>query len=561
MQAILQFLLFTGILLFSNILSSAYHTSIDLTEEKRFTLTKPTREMLRSLKDRIYINVLLDGSFPAGFKRLQSATREMLDDFRFQSGYIDYAFEDPAAGTVEQVNERRKALAEEGIVPMNLRIAEQGESSQKLIYPVAVIHYGSRRLVVKLLENESASLSPEMVINNSVSLLEYKFANGIQKILTAARPIILYTTGHGELTPLQTSDIDRNLRQYYDTDRINLDSAIQIKPDACALLIVAKPRSLFSEKDKFKIDQYIMSGGKVMWLIDRLGAGLDSLGQTGRTIPIDYPLAIEDMLFKYGIRIQPDLVMDLECTKIPLRVGQMGNAPQLELFDWYYHLAVQAKSRHPIVKNLDRIEMDFCSSMDTLRTKTPIKKTVLLSSSRYSRLVFSPVELNFEILRYSPDPSKFNKGSQILGVLLEGSFTSNYENRVSQEMLAGLQQIGLAFKSTGVATRMLVVSDGDITANYVRDSEKRQWLPLGFNRFENITYANKDFMMNAIEYLVNPAGVIAARTKEVKLRLIDTVRVQEERLYWQMINIGSPLLLLVLFGAAYSYTRRRRYIG
>lgn len=558
-QAILQFGLFCGILLFVNILANSFHSSLDLTEEKRFTLTDPTRAMLRGLKDRIYVQILLDGEFPAGFKRLQTATREMLDDFRSESGYIDYQFEDPSEGTVEQINERRKALAADGIVPMSLRLADQGETSQKIIYPVAIIHYGSRKLTVQLLENQSASLSPELVINNSVSLLEYKFANGIKKILSSSRPIILYTQGHGELTELQTKDLDKSLRQYYDTDRILLDSVVQISPENCALVIVAKPRGTFSEKDKFKLDQYAMNGGKIIWLIDRLGVDLDSMGINGRFVPTDYPLAIEDMLFKYGVRIQPDLVLDMECTKIPLRVGNMGGAPQLELFDWYYHIAAQPKGKHPIVKNLDRVELDFCSSIDTIRTKTPINKTILISSSRYSRLNFSPVDLNFEVLKYDPDPSKFDKGPQTLALLLEGIFPSNFENRVSEEMVASLKKIGMEFRNQSVPTRMLVVSDGGVAANFIRDQAQKEWLPLGFNRFEKITYANKDFMLNSIEYIIDPKGVIGARTKEVKLRLLDTVRANAEVNFWRGINIGVPLLLLGLFGFIFMWLRKRRY--
>jgi gliding-associated putative ABC transporter substrate-binding component GldG len=558
-QDILQFALFCGIVFFVNILANAFYTHLDLTEEKRFTLTKPTRELLKSLDDRVYVQVLLEGDFPAGFKRLQTATREMLDDFRGVSGYIDYAFSDPNQGSVEEINERRKALAEDGIVPVNLRVAEQGETSQKIIYPVAIFSFGERRIPVKLLENESPSLSPDQVINNSVSLLEYKFANAVKKLRTPTKPIILFTRGHGELEPLQTADLERGLRQFYETDRITLDSVTQLKPDECALLIVAKPRFNFPEKDKFKIDQYIMQGGKVLWLIDRLNADLDSMRFTGQFIPQDYPLNLEDMLFKYGARIQPDLILDLECTKIPLRVGQLGNAPQFDLFDWFYHPAVLPAGKHPVVKNLDRVELKFCSSIDTIRTKTPVAKTALLTSSRYSRLQFSPVNLNFEILRYQPDPEKFNKGMQTVGVLLEGVFPSNYENRVSEDMMAGLRQLGMAYRSASVPNRMIVISDGDVAANVIRDPAQESWFPLGFNRFENKTYANRELMLNAVEYLIEANGVIEARSKEVKLRLLDNIKAKEEKTYWQLLNIAVPLLFLGLFGWLFHWFRKRKY--
>lgn len=558
-QSLLQFGLFAGILLFANIVANSFYGHLDLTEEKRFTLTKPTKALLGDLKERVYVRVLLDGDFPAGFKRLQTATREMLDDFRSESGYVDYQFENPSAGTVEEVNQRRKALSDDGIQPFNLRVADMGESSQQLIYPVAIFHYGGRQTVVKLLENNSPSLSPDEVINNSVTLLEYKFANAIKKLRSPQRPAILFTRGHGELNELQTTDLERGLQQFYDTDRITLDSVVSLPPDQCALLVVARPRGAFSEKDKFKIDQYVMNGGRVLWMLDQMNASLDSLGAGGKFISTPYELKLDDMLFKYGIRINSDVVLDLQCTKIPLQIGQVGNQPQYQLFDWYYHIAAQPEGTHPIVKNLDRVEFRFASSMDTLRTKTPVNKTVLMRSGQYSRMQFNPVELNFEILKYDPDPTKFDKGRKNLAVLLEGTFPSNFENRVSEEMLQGMQQLGMAFKPASSQTRMIVISDGDVASNFVRDAAQKQTLPLGFNRFENTTYANKDFVINAIEYLIEPNGVIEARAKEVKLRLLDTVRAREEQTFWRVLNLVLPLLFLGVFGWFFNWLRRRKY--
>lgn len=414
-------------------------------------------------------------------------------------------------------------------------------------------------MVVKLLENNSPSLSPDEVINNSVTLLEYKFANIIKKLRTPKRSVILFTRNHGELNELQTADLERGLQQFYDTDRITLDSVVQLKPEECALLVVARPRSAFSEKDKFKIDQYAMNGGRVLWMLDQMNARLDSMSLGGKFISTPYDLKLEDILFKYGVRINSDVVLDLQCTKIPLQIGQSGNQPQYQLFDWYYHIAAQPEGTHPVVKNLDRVEFDFASSMDTLRTKTPVHKTVLMRSSQYSRMQFNPVELNFEILKYDPDPAKFDKGRQNLAVLLEGTFPSAFENRVSEELLMGMKQLGMEFKSASVPTRMIVVSDGNVAANFVRDAEKKQTLPLGFNRFEQTTYANKDFIINAIEYLIEPNGVIEARSKEVKLRLLDTVRAKDEQNFWRGLNLALPLVFLAVFGWLFNWLRKRRY--
>ena len=556
-QALLQFVFFCGILLFINVLANVFYTQADLTGDQRFTLAQPTKQLLKGLKERVYVEVLLDGEFPAGFKRLQTATREMLEDMRSQNGLVEYNFDDPLRGSREDVQGRQKALYELGIEPMTIDIKETGQATKRLVYPVAIFHYGNRQIPVNLIENNSPAISPE-VINNSEKKLEYKFASAIKKILVANKPYILFTAGHGELPKLQTLDIERSLLQFYTTDRILLDSVVQLTPDKCALLIVAKPRSPFTEKEKFKIDQYVMQGGHVLWLIDRLNAELDSLGASGHFVPQDYPLQLEDMLFKYGVRIMPDLVIDLECSKIPLKAGQMGNAPQFKLFPWYYFPTVLPTGDHPIVKNLDRVELHFCSTIDTIRTKTSVAKTPLIKTSRYSNVQFSPVDISFEMLRQEPKPELFNKGPQTVGVLLEGTFTSNYENRVSEEMQAGLQQIGMDFRSTSVPTRMLVISDGDVIANFSRPDTK-EWLPLGYNRYENQAYANKDLLLNAIEYLIDPNGVVAARSKTVELRLLDTIRAQAEKPLWQAVNIGLPLVFLGLFGFLFGWNRRRRY--
>jgi ABC-2 type transport system permease protein len=302
-----------------------------------------------------------------------------------------------------------------------------------------------------------------------------------------------------------------------------------------------------------------MNGGKVMWLIDRLTASLDSMQVQPNFMPNDYPLNIEDILFKYGARIQPNLVLDLDCTKIPLVTGKMGNAPQFELFPWFYYPSVAPTANHPIVKNLDRVNLQFPSSIDTVRTKTLIKKTILLTSSQYSRLQYAPVRLNFEILRYDADKTKFDKPNQNVALILEGEFPSMYENRVTDEMTAGLQQLNLTYKSKSISTKMLVVSDGDVAANDITNAAEKSYAPLGYNKYEKHLYANKDFLINSIEYLLDDNGVIAARTREVKLRLLDGVRTKSEKTFWQVLNVGVPLVLLLAFGWVFMWLRKRKY--
>ena len=567
-QSFVQLGLFIGIILFINILANArfgdfkLYNSLDLTEEKRFTLTEGSKKLLSELDEVVYVNVLLEGDFPAGFKRLQRATREMLDDFRAESGLLEYTFEDPGEGTVEQINQRRQKLAEIRVIPVQVSIYDKQEAAKKLIYPYAIFHYKGRTMPVKLLENEVPGVPPEMIINQSIALLEYKMANAIQKLQQGVeKPIIFFTDGHGELNEQETADLQRNLNVFYNVGRLDLDSIYAISPKVAAL-VVAKPQSAFSEKDKFKIDQYVMKGGKVLWLLDRMRADLDSLLGRREYLALEYTednFNLEDILFRYGVRMEPNLLLDMRCSKIELAVGNVGNAAQFEKFPYPYHPILIPRTDHPIVKSLGPVNMFYPSSIDTsVRTKTPLKKTVLLETSEYTRWQLTPIALDFNFLRYPLDPAKFNKDPQAVAVLLEGEFSSMYENRVSEEMLGGLQELGEEFKTKSEPTRMLVVSDGDLAKDPIVPG-RQEYFPLGYNRFENFTFANKDFLINAIEYLLDEQGVIEARSKEVKLRLLDSIQAEKDQGFWQFFNIGLPLLFLLLFGVGYHYLRRRRY--
>ncbi|MBR9922713.1 MAG: gliding motility-associated ABC transporter substrate-binding protein GldG [Bacteroidetes bacterium] len=555
-QSLLNLLLVLGIAFAANILGSFVHGYIDLTEDKRFTLTEPTEDLLNQLDDVVFVRVLLEGKFPAGFKRLQRSTEEMLDDFRGETGYLEYEFEDPSEGSMEEVNARREELANEGIVPTLFRMKDVEGTEERLIYPYATFYYKGRSVSVNLLENQGGQ-SQEEVLNNSISLLEYKFANAIQKLMLERKQVIAFTSGHGELGELQTGDLVNSLRQFYDVGRFNLDSAFQIPPQI-DLLFVAKPRGPFSERDKFLIDQYVMNGGKVIWLVEKLNATNDSIPPGGFYVPQDYPLQLDDILFKYGVRVEPSLALDLQCSSIPQVVGMQGGKPQIDLFPWYYHPVVTPKADHPIVKGLDNVNFFFPGRLDLVRTKTETEQTVLLTTSEYSREQLSPVRLSFEILRYEPEPSAFNKGELPLAVLLEGTFPSLYENRVSDAMLAGLEQIDQEYKSTSAPTKMVVIADGDLAANTI-SRETGQPRPLGYNPYDRYQYSNKDFLLNCVEYLLDRNGVIEARGKEVKLRLLDTVKAEANKSSWQFLNLGIPVLFLLIFGLIYNYLRKRKY--
>lgn len=535
----------------------AMYGYIDLTEDKRFTLTQGTKQLVRELDEVVFVRVLLEGDFPAGFKRLQNSTREVLSKFRGESKLLEFEFDDPSAGSVEETNARRKQLAEEGIRPINLRVKENQGTSEKLIYPHAIFYYKGRNIVVDLLENEVPGVPPEIILNNSIGLLEYKFANAIQKLQITAKPILIFSTGHGELEELETADLESSLRPYYDTGRLNLDSMSSV-PKEVSALIIAKPRFPFSEKTKFKIDQYVMNGGKVLWMIDALRVDMDSLRTRDRYLATEYNLGLDDLLFRYGVRLKTNLVLDFQSTGIQLVTGMVGNAPQFDYFRYPYHLVALPRSNHPIVKSLNGVNLLYAGSIDTVKTKTPVQKTILLESSRRSMLQHSPLTMDFEFMRYPLDSTKFNKPYQPLAVLLEGRFPSLYENRVSQDMLDMLEQIKRPFRAESEPTRMIVVADGDVAKNKV-NLQQQSYSRLGYNEVDRFLFANKDFVINSIEYLLDDRGVVEARGKDVKLRMLDTVQAKEEKTQWRLVNIMFPLIALAGFGLGFNYWRRKRF--
>ncbi len=562
-QSLLQMGLFLGIVVFINILANArlgnfaLYRSFDLTEEKRFTLTDGTKNLLRNLDEVVYVKVMLDGKLPAELKRLRASTIDILDDFRGQSALVDYDFENPMAGKPEQVNARMEQLRKEGMFPMSFTVMKGAQRDDTPVFPYAVVNYKGRAYPVNLMENQDKTLSPDVVLNNAVSLLEYKLANAIQKLQEANKPNVVFITGHGELGEFERADFEGSLRKFCNTGTLVLDSVTSINPEVSAL-IVAKPLRPFSEKDKFKIDQYVMGGGKILWMLDMVRMDKDSLFAHPEYIPGDYQLNLDDLLFRYGVRVQPNLVLDLQCSPIWIATGKQGTQQQRQPIAFPYHILTLSNPDHPVSKSVAPVNLLFASTIDTaIRTKTSVKKTALLSTTPRTRLQYLPARLGLDFLRYI-QPDKFNKGPQVVAVALEGTFPSMYENRLTPEMQSGLTQLGLQFKSVSVPTRQIVVSDGDVAKNKYLPA-REQVVPLGYSDADNFIYANKEFLQNAVEYLLDKNGIIAARGKEVRLRMLDTTRAQEEKTWWQVVNIVFPLILIGVFGFGYGWWRKRKY--
>ncbi len=535
--------------------------SIDLTEDKRFTIAKETKELLRSVDDIIYVTVLMDGKFPAAFTRLKKSTLEKLKGFNQVNKKIQFNLEDPLEGDIATVNSNQESLKQQGIQPTKLTVYNGKEQEQKIIYPYAIFHFGERQIPVNLLEGQDPNASEDEILNRSVALLEYKFGNAIQKLRMNKNPVIAFTKGHGELTSLQTADLERTLRPVYSTGRIILDSVVQISKEI-DILVVAKPQLPFTTRDNFLMDQYLMHGGKIIWTIDPLFVNTDTVNASNRLkkdfLPLPYALNLEELFFKYGWRIQSNIVLDYACSGVPLLMGYSGSTPQFDLKPWYYHPLVTSTSNHPIVHNLDRIGLYYPATIDTVKTKLPIHRTILLTTSDHSRTQMSPSPVNFEIVRQPLQPEQFNREKQTVGMLLEGRFTSAFENRLSTEFNQALTQIGATFMPISEPTKMIVYSDGDLMANSI--GPRGEPRPLGYNPYEQRTYpSNKNLMLNSIEYLLDDHQMMQARNKDVKLRLLDTAALRTNGGVWRWLNVCLPIVLILCIAWVFGFWRKQRY--
>jgi ABC-2 type transport system permease protein len=566
---ILQLLLVVVAIVVANLVSGVYFTRFDLTSEKRYTLSDATKEILTNLDDIVFFRVYLDGEFPAGFKRLKRETKEMLDEFRALNKNIQYEFINPSASeNTEERNNTYQLLMQQGLSPTNLQVKTKTGLDQQLIFPGALLTYRNSEMPIELLDAQ-INVPPEAVLNNSIQNLEFKFANAIFKLSRQNKPRIAFIEGHGELSERETFDIASTLQSDYIVDRIAIDEKINslvnrslidsltneyaITPKYAAI-VIAKPDSIFSGKDKFIIDQYIMYGGKVLWLIDPVVASMDSIQTAESTVAIENKLDLEDQLFTYGVRMNKNLVMDLNAMPIPIRTGQMGSQPQIDFFPWYYFPVVTPTSQHPIVRNLNTIKTQFVSSIDTLRT-AGIKKTVLLKTSPYSRVVPVPAVVSLALTRQEPDERLYPGPPKNVAVLLEGRFTSDFKNRIPPS-LANAKEIG--FKDLSEPTRMIVISDGDLIRNQFHIPQGYP-LPLGYDQYTRETFGNKEFLLNAINYLTDGPGLISIRSRELKLRLLDKTKINNQRIQWQFINVVAPVLIIVLLGAVLIGLRRRKY--
>ena len=546
----------------ANILFSNFFHRFDLTKEKRFSVSKATKNLLEDLNDVVYVEIFLSGELPADYRRFQNALIDLLNEYRAYSGRkIEYTFTDPFEGreSADETNKFVVSLMEHGLEVRQIAQQSLQETTRKFIIPGAMVRYQGRDVAVNFLPEQNMNEPTDEVISNGISTLEYNLSNAIRKLQKVENEKIGFLLGHGEAESIFLADIAGTLKQQqFDVERVDISRQIGISP-TFSVLVIAKPTQEFSEQDKFKIDQFIMQGGKILWLIDGLKAEMDSLfkqTETAAFLTEDYQLNLDDMLLQYGARVNDDLVQDLQSAKIPLFAA---NSRQPVYYSWPYFPIIFPEVNHPIVKHLDPILFNFASSVDT--TGAPgIKKTILLTSSTNSRTLLNPVRVSLLQATQEPMPEQYNKSNIPVAVLLEGEFTSIFKFRPPTEDFLRIYQDSLQrqFRDKSSATKMIVVGDGDIIKNEIG----RNGVPskLGYYRYNpNYVYANKNFILNSIDYLVDNYGLIATRTKDFKTRPLNTDELKENVLKWQMINLIVPIILILIFALIYNLVRKRKY--
>ena len=529
---------------------------IDLTEDKRYSLSEQTRKIIGNLKEDIYIQVYLDGEMPVLFKKLRRSVREMLDEFRYASHrYIDYEFINPSSGTDRAAREKfQEQLVEKGLSPVNVMMKDkEGGSSQRMIFPGMIVNYNNVEVPVNFLKNNPA-LSPEVNLLHSAEGLEYELIQTISTLTSDTVYNVAFIEGHGELPEIEVADLILHLAKYFTVDR----GSPAGNPDALnkyAAIIVAGPVNRFDEKDLFAIDQYIMKGGRVVWLYEEVEVNADSLVY-GETVALYKPVGIEEALFKYGVRVNPVLVQDMECMLIPVKVITGGNQ-QVVPMPWVYYPLLIPSPSHPVTRNLNRVMGKFVNYIDTVGRDTEVRKEILLTTSQRTRTVNPPLSVSLKDVDRMPDESLFNKSNLPVAVLLSGKFKSAFLNRII-DGLAPDKNYKLLTESK--PAKMIVIADRDIIRNEVRRTGTNEIpLPLGQDRYTLQTFGNRDFLINCVNYLVDETGLMELRSRELKLRLLNKKVISEKKLLIQTVNTLVPVLLIIISAIVYTSVRKKMY--
>jgi gliding-associated putative ABC transporter substrate-binding component GldG len=536
-------LLFIGLIAL-NFISNKVYKRFDLTQDKRYTLSKPAIDILDAIDQPIIVKVYLEGDFPTEFKRLQIETRQILEELKSENKNIKFRFINPLDDAEE--------LVAKGLQPSQLSVQENGKVSEIIIFPWATVQTDNRIENVSLLKDTNAQSQDEQ-LQNSIQNLEYAFANAIHKVTSEKTKKIAVLRGNGELSDIYIADFLRKLGEYYRLAPFTLDSVAENpsktlqKLNDFDLAIIAKPTEKFTEEEKYTLDQYIINGGKTLWMVDQILAELDSLMSTGETLAYPRDLNLTDLLFSYGVRINSNLVEDLYSSKIPLATGNIGNKTQYDQFQWRFFPVALSANNHPINKHIEPVNLKFTSSIDLL--KNDVDKTILLQSSPLSKIVGTPSIISLNSIRQEIDKESFNKKNLPLGVLLEGEFKSAYSDRIQPFKITNP-------KKKSENNKLILIADGDIIANQITRGQPEK---LGVDKWTGQQFGNKEFLLNCVNYLLDDVGLLDIRSKTINLKLLNREKAFEERTFYQLLNVGFPLLILALFGLVFNYIRNKKY--
>lgn len=578
----LRILLYALVLVVFNFMANEFYFRLDLTKEKRYTLSPSSVGLLNKLDDDLYVTIFLDGDLPIEYKQLQSATRDILNEYRLASdGKIKFDFEDILADKdIKEKEAILKDIFQKGLQIEQPDVRPDEAPTQKYILPSGIVFYKGKEYPINLLKRQFGK-SLEVEINNSIELLEYEIGTAIRKGLSGKSIKVAFSSGHGELSSTQTADIANSLSEFYSLNRINLNlrdsncyknfaSDVVNNPQKPVFsilveglinqlksykgLIIAKPTLEFTEPEKYILDQYVMNGGKIIFLVENLLAEMDSVAKYGQVMTVNHSHNLDDILFQYGVKVKPNLVQDIQCHGIPA-INQQTNRPGF--WPWIFYPLFSAVDNNPVSRNLENVWGRYCSTIDTTSRKT-LKKTVLLRSSPQSRVAANPVLISLDILKNRQDPSNFRNGNQISAVLVEGEFISPFRYRDGVK-----RSFDLPFSESIEQNSMIVISDGDLIRNQV-SSDGRVY-PLGYDKFASkqfstpVEFANKKFFLNCVDYLCDENNLIEVRSKEVILRLLDKSKLKNEKLFWQSFNMILPILIILIFGFVNSFYRKRRW--
>lgn len=552
-KALKQFGIVFLALIVINLISHFFFKRFDLTQDKRYTLSETTLNIIKNVDSPLYIDVYLDGNFPPEFKRLQNETKELLEEFSAYNSNIVFQFKNPIEKETMRV-EVMKEFYERGMQPLSITVEEKGKQSQEVVFPWAQATYGDKFTKVSLLKNLMGASTEEKVIS-SVQHLEFGFAEAITKISKEKQKKIAVIKGNGELIEPLIADFLTTVKESYYIGPFTLDSVAKQPVQTLAALkkydlaLIAKPTEAFTEAEKQVLDQFIMNGGKTLWLVDAVAADMDSMyNETGTILAYPRELNLTDLFFKYGIRMNPQLIKDEYATPIKIASGNQGSETQLQEYNWKFSPFIYATSTHPIVKNMEGIKFEFSNPIELLKNK--VKKTVLLSSSEYSKPIGTPTPISLELVTEETTPEEYaGKGLLPVAVMMEGKFNSAYQNRV-------LPFADKTFQSVGKETKMIIISDGDVIKNQL---DKGAPLELGFDKWTNQLYGNKEFLLNCVNYLLDDNGLINIRSKDVDLPLLNKEEVYANYTSAQLITVGLPIVILAIFGFLFTFLRKKRY--